>query len=79
MNLKFTNTTCPMCNTKTLEPLWYSYRNPAMAHQPVLTRNDIAQGCINLAPGIPVYLKRCTVCGFIACYDAKLVEKRGIL
>lgn len=79
MNLKYTSTLCPLCGKKTLEPLWYAYMNPAMAYQPVLTRNDIVKRCINLSPGIPVYLKQCNTCGFIAHLNAELVEKRGIL
>ena len=80
MSLKLTKQECPLCKQRTLQPLMFNHDTPYMAREEgYLTREDITHGTINLARGIPVYIKRCSNCGYIARLDARIVEKRGYL
>ena len=58
----------------------FNHDTPYMSRdEGYLLREDIVNGNISLAKGLAVYIKRCSNCGFIARFDARVVEKRGFL
>lgn len=73
-------TKCPHCGEMTFSPLRYALGNLAMSVFDVRTRKDIQSGNISIGgPGIVVYYKRCLNCGYMAPFDADIVEKNGKL
>ena len=75
-----TITKCPHCGHISFEPLRFSSDVYAMSIFDVKTRPELVEGNISLGgPGFVVYYKRCLNCGFVAPFDAKIVEEHGKL
>lgn len=71
-------TTCPHCGENTFSAIRFNTGNLAMNILDIATREEIVSGNISLGgPGVAVYFKRCLNCGFIAPFDAKIVEDKG--
>ena len=77
-NVRKMRTRCPHCGEMSFSPLRYAWETLAMSIYDLRTRKDIENESISIGgPGIAVYYKRCLNCGFMAPFDAVIVEEKG--
>lgn len=77
-NILRLRTICPYCGEKTFSPLRYGMGELAMSVIELKTRDEVLSRNLSLGgPGMAVYFKRCLNCGFMASFDAEIIEKNG--
>lgn len=79
--IKKTVTMCPHCGERAFAPIRFiSDDSLVMGVLDAQSREDVANRNINLGGnGIAVYYKRCRKCGFMAPFQARIVDRNGEL
>lgn len=73
-------TECPHCHERAFKVVCFKNGGPVMSVIEVQHREDIESDSISLgSSGIPVYYKRCLNCGFMAPFQAVVVDRNGHL